>query len=76
MHCRSSDASFIKIEDEACELLDGKSVLMNYPLHFLKNTKACEGCKNKIKKNDDQSRLFQSKDGVLKAELQRSLNRL
>ena len=34
-----------------CELLDGKSVLMNYPLHFLKNTEARKGCKNKKNKN-------------------------
>jgi len=33
-NCRSKDASFIKIEDETCELLDGKSVLTNYLLHF------------------------------------------
>jgi len=50
MHYRSSDASFIRIEDETCKLLDGGSVLMNYPLYFLRNTKAREGCKNKIKK--------------------------
>jgi len=50
MQCRSSNASH-QIEDETCELLDGKSVHMNYPLHFLKSTKVCKGCKNKkIKK--------------------------
>jgi len=33
-----------------CELLDGKSVLTNYPLYFLKNTEARKGCKNKKNK--------------------------
>ena len=50
MHCRSSDASFIEIKDDTYELLDGESILTNYPLRFLKNTEACEGCKIK---NDD-----------------------
>jgi len=58
MHCRSSDASFIKIKDETYKLLDGKSVLTNYPLHFLKITKVRKGFENKNKKNDDQSRFF------------------
>jgi len=49
--------SFIKIEDETCELLDGESVLMNYPLHFLKNTEAHEGYESK-KKDDCPSRFF------------------
>jgi len=57
MHCRSNDGSFIKIKDEIRELLDGESVLTNYPLHFLKSTEACKGCKNK-KINNDQSRFF------------------
>jgi len=34
-----SDAGFIKIEDEICKSLNGESILMNYLLHFLKNTK-------------------------------------
>jgi len=50
MHCRSSDASVIKIKDKTCGLLDGKSILMNYPLPFLKITEAHEGCENKSKK--------------------------
>jgi len=41
---------------ETCGLLDGESALMNYLLHFLKNTKAHKGCKNK--KNDHWSRFF------------------
>jgi len=39
--------NFIRIEDETCELLDGESVLTNYPFYLLKNTEAREGCKNK-----------------------------
>ena len=57
MHCRSGVASFVKIEYKSCELVDGESALMNYLLHFLKNTEAREGCKNK-EKNDDRSRFF------------------
>jgi len=59
--------SFIKIKDKTYELLDGKSILMNYPLHFLKNTEACKGYKHKKRENNDQSRFFLLKDGVLKA---------
>jgi len=47
---RSSNASFIGIEGETCKLLDGKSIFTNYSLHFLKNTKARKGCKNKNNK--------------------------
>jgi len=50
MHCRSGVASFVKIKYKTCELVDGKSALKNYLLHFLKNTEAHEGCENKIKK--------------------------
>jgi len=51
MHCRSGVASFIKIEYETCELVDGESALTNYPLHFLKNIKVREVAKiKKIKK--------------------------
>jgi len=30
----------------------------NYPLHFLKITEACEGCKNKSKKNQQPFKIF------------------
>jgi len=47
MHCRSGVASFIKIEYETCELIDGEIALTNYPLHFLKNTKVHEVAKKR-----------------------------
>jgi len=50
MHCRSGVASFVKIEYETCELVDGESTLTNYLLHFLKSTEAHEGCENKKNK--------------------------
>jgi len=58
MHCRSSDASFIKIEGETCELLDGESVFTNYLLHFLKSTKAHEGFENKKNKKRQPVKIF------------------
>jgi len=48
---KSSDASFIKIEDGTCELLDGKIIFMNYPLNliFLKIPRHTKVAKNKEK---------------------------
>jgi len=49
LHCKveMQVSSKSMMKHAFAKLLDGESVLTNYPLCFLKNTKACEGCKNK-----------------------------
>ena len=43
MRCRSSDESFIKIEEEMSKILDSEFLFTNYLFHFLKMLR-CGGC--------------------------------
>jgi len=68
---------FVKIEDETCKLLDGESVLMNYPLHLLKDTKAHKGIKNKKKtKKTTTSQDFLVKGGSIEGHVTKVIERI